>query len=135
VKSLSIKTTVDSEFEVVPILLPMFPIKLAGDMWTGAVDRPKGLPSKAMQCLRLRETGWVLEDVQQLICVLTGELRIGAKKVALTWGDSILIEKVVIDDDPSSVINIVLNGAGRVVAGDVPFGMTGEDRQYKRSCH
>jgi alcohol dehydrogenase (quinone), cytochrome c subunit len=26
----------------------------------------------------------------------------------------------VIDDDPSSVINIVLNGAGRVVAGGVP---------------
>ena len=92
-RSLSIKPAVGNEFEVVPISLPMFPMKLASDMWTGADDRPQGLPSKAIQCLRLRETGWVLEDVQQLICVLTGELRIAAKKVALTSGDSILIEK------------------------------------------
>ena len=92
-RSVSIKTTADDEFELVPISLPLFPMKRAGDMWTGAHDRPKGLPSQAIQSLRLRETGWVLKDVQQLICVLTGELRIGAKKVALTSGDSILIEK------------------------------------------
>jgi quercetin dioxygenase-like cupin family protein len=93
VKSLSIKTAADKEIDVVPISLPMFPMRLASDMWTGADDRPKGLPSKAVQCLRLRETGWVLEDVQQLICVLTGELSVAAKKVALTSGDTILIEK------------------------------------------
>ena len=92
-RSAWIKTTADTEFELVPISLPLFPMKTAGDMWTGAHDRPKGLPSTAIQCLRLRETGWVLEDVQQLICVLTGELRIGAQQVALTSGDSILIEK------------------------------------------
>ena len=103
VKCLSIKTTADNEFEVVPISVPMFPMRAASDMWSGVDDRPKGLPSKAIQCLRLHETGWMLEDVQQLICVLTGELRIfGATKATLKSGDTILIEKGLRPEDAFS---------------------------------